>query len=566
MRLQKITLFKHPKNRSKTIQWTLSLLIFCCTVLLCRHFIQQFRFNQHLSSPTDGHLKKQKYLDMDHDGEHDLIGKSTLIGIANIKIETDNNLQKQANLRGAWFGSHFPFNGDYDGDGVDEFYALTLLSDSILITGYAYHDFTEPSLEKFIIHAHGDSQDLNNRTFQFVDLNNDGFKELLFDVNAGYAIDPRVLVAFDIRNDSLWYTPTNWGAYLRLDDVVDLDHDGELEIIAEASKPENIHTGDYIYGDKEYLLFILNKDLSVKYSVYRSRKDQIAFHQLHGRSFLFQGNKAIEWGSDTLRLDAWIESEGTQLHLGPQWQNQQLAYFVDHDLGTRGSFFLTSDFQLEKVPVTVSSRPIVFDIDRDGEDELISGDNRNSQILIHDGVNQKRSVLDLESPPRSYTAGFQNGKVHLIAEVGNNRHYYILEKNPWYHIAWPAGLLSATASFFLIGFIIKYRQYRRESLNQQIYSLQLKSIKNHVDPHFTFNILNSIRMLLIKNDGLTAEKYFDKFTLLLRHNLINSDNIKSTIGEEFKLAESYLSLEKFRLENRFNYSIDLPNPLLYCIF
>jgi sensor histidine kinase YesM len=69
--------------------------------------------------------------------------------------------------------------------------------------------------------------------------------------------------------------------------------------------------------------------------------------------------------------------------------------------------------------------------------------------------------------------------------------------------------------------------------------------------------LNSISGLLYKNDVEKANYITEKYAKLLRHSLINSDNIITSFAEELEYIEYYLEIEKYRLEGKFTYTIDI---------
>ena len=92
---------------------------------------------------------------------------------------------------------------------------------------------------------------------------------------------------------------------------------------------------------------------------------------------------------------------------------------------------------------------------------------------------------------------------------------------------------------------------------REIAELQLKAIKNQVDPHFTLNILNSIGSLFYKQDKDKADYVFGKYSKLLLSTILNSDKIVTTLSDELDYVGNYLELEKFRNADRFNWKIDL---------
>lgn len=82
-----------------------------------------------------------------------------------------------------------------------------------------------------------------------------------------------------------------------------------------------------------------------------------------------------------------------------------------------------------------------------------------------------------------------------------------------------------------------------------------------MNPHFIFNSLSSVQNFLLKNKGDEAVIYLSNFSRLIRQNLnaINTPMIE--LSEEINRLKTYLELEKKRLDNKFDYTIETGNGL-----
>jgi two-component system, sensor histidine kinase YesM len=93
------------------------------------------------------------------------------------------------------------------------------------------------------------------------------------------------------------------------------------------------------------------------------------------------------------------------------------------------------------------------------------------------------------------------------------------------------------------------------SLKQK--EIEIKMLQSQMNPHFLYNSLETIRgMALEKNQENIATMSFS-LAMLLRYNLKN-DSSKVTLREEIKFCHTYLQIQKFRFEDRFEYEIDIP--------
>jgi LytS/YehU family sensor histidine kinase len=72
-----------------------------------------------------------------------------------------------------------------------------------------------------------------------------------------------------------------------------------------------------------------------------------------------------------------------------------------------------------------------------------------------------------------------------------------------------------------------------------------------------FNALNSIHSFILTNDSENAAAYLEKFSRLMRLILENSTQASVTLADDLKALELYLELEAERLDNKFNYEINI---------
>jgi len=110
---------------------------------------------------------------------------------------------------------------------------------------------------------------------------------------------------------------------------------------------------------------------------------------------------------------------------------------------------------------------------------------------------------------------------------------------------------------FVVQKIKEYRKLKFESTQKQIFELQLKSVQNQLDPHFTFNIFAAIANLIDEKDTERANHIFSEYSGLLRASVSNSDNIHISLQDELDFVTSYLELEKFKYSGKFSFQINM---------
>ncbi len=106
-------------------------------------------------------------------------------------------------------------------------------------------------------------------------------------------------------------------------------------------------------------------------------------------------------------------------------------------------------------------------------------------------------------------------------------------------------------------------RYEQEISAREISKLateaQLSALRAQINPHFLFNALTTIGYLI----NAAPDKAFEtlmKLTSLLRA-ILKSTGEFSTLGEEIKIIESYLEIEKARFEERLQIKIEAPEEL-----
>ncbi|MEO9003614.1 MAG: two-component regulator propeller domain-containing protein [Ginsengibacter sp.] len=92
---------------------------------------------------------------------------------------------------------------------------------------------------------------------------------------------------------------------------------------------------------------------------------------------------------------------------------------------------------------------------------------------------------------------------------------------------------------------------------QKLAEERLTALRSQMSPHFIFNSLNSIQQFVLGGDVESANKYLSQFSKLIRLVLQYSETNFITLDEEISMLHLYLSLEKTRFGDTFEYNIYL---------
>ncbi len=106
--------------------------------------------------------------------------------------------------------------------------------------------------------------------------------------------------------------------------------------------------------------------------------------------------------------------------------------------------------------------------------------------------------------------------------------------------------------YFIYHYIAESRQQQVDKLKLEtlVKSLELKTIKAHINPHFIFNALNSIRALIDENPE-RARQAVTALGNILRSSMYSDQQEIIPLEKELKIVEDYLALEQIRFEDRF---------------
>jgi LytS/YehU family sensor histidine kinase len=105
--------------------------------------------------------------------------------------------------------------------------------------------------------------------------------------------------------------------------------------------------------------------------------------------------------------------------------------------------------------------------------------------------------------------------------------------------------------YFGYHYIAKTRlaQLDRIRLESLVKELELKTIKSHINPHFIFNALNSIRALIDENPN-RARNAITELSNILRSSMQVEKVETVPFEKELNIVKDYLALEHIRFEDR----------------
>lgn len=111
------------------------------------------------------------------------------------------------------------------------------------------------------------------------------------------------------------------------------------------------------------------------------------------------------------------------------------------------------------------------------------------------------------------------------------------------------GFVNGVLGLVMKGFITWYAEIKiKVELDRKNYEMELALMKAQINPHFLFNTLNNIDVLIHK-DAIKASEYLNKLSDIMRFMLYETKAHKIKLSDELTYIEKYISLQKIRSNN-----------------
>jgi signal transduction histidine kinase len=134
----------------------------------------------------------------------------------------------------------------------------------------------------------------------------------------------------------------------------------------------------------------------------------------------------------------------------------------------------------------------------------------------------------------------------------------------WWDIIFTFILIALWLLLYMVWhFVEKNRkdQVDKLTLEKTVKELELKTIKSHINPHFIFNSLNSIRALVDENPE-RARTAITELSNILRSSMQVEKMETVPLHKELDIVKDYLALEQMRFEERLKIELDIDEATL----
>lgn len=190
--------------------------------------------------------------------------------------------------------------------------------------------------------------------------------------------------------------------------------------------------------------------------------------------------------------------------------------------------------------------------------------HRNLFILIHFGAGLLFGVIN---KIQAGVFGILLERLFLSHETFSFNELLIHWKNTYFNF------LSGTGFYWLFLLILIALDYFARYHNQQNWSFELESklinsqlntLRMQMKPHFLFNALNTISMMIRRNENKQAVTMVSALSDLLRNSLAKDTKQYVSLAEELDLVKKYLEIESIRFQDRLKLDFNIEEDTLDC--
>lgn len=521
------------------------------------------------------------YADLENDGKSEKIRhKNNTQGNGYVKIYNPG-LVGQFNGQTKLFKNSNLLASDTDYDGYKEIYYLGLRNDSVYLNQF---DYTNPqNINEYFVTKISAGSDVFATIDASSDLNNDQHDEILFNIRAGFALQPRKIYSFNTLTKEIFKTPLT-GAKVDARITQDIDGDKHPEIIDGTFTTNNYGNTEIPYTDMASWVMVFDNLLQFKFPPVKitDKKSTVVpcvFH-MNEENFIL----AIEClKSDYRSANNYyiINSKGETVYSNKIPLQSNRIIDVEPNILTSNStedqpkvidhegnvFELKSNFEFKKIrkipDFQYSYLRTAIDIDGDNQKEYLFKMALNKSYVIADPSLNHLTYITIPSTSTNeqISVNFDIGKhSELIIQSGTDLFHIPYYENPLWDFRF---FIYATIFFALYALLWLIQYIQKENIKRQLYTqqqikeLQFKVISAQLNPHFTFNALNSLSHAVYNPENPELYDRFTNFSRLIRTMLTDTDKNYRTLENEIKLTRDFLEIQKFHFKNAFDYTFKI---------
>jgi len=170
-------------------------------------------------------------------------------------------------------------------------------------------------------------------------------------------------------------------------------------------------------------------------------------------------------------------------------------------------------------------------------------------MAIRDSISLYKRNKDILEVNISYETEKKEHELSRLSEDNINKEKQLRQS----YITVAGSIILVLLTLLLAIVLIRQNKLRNE---QRTLLLQQRLFRLQMNPHFLYNSLASIQNFIIHKNPSEASSFLSKFSKLVRQILNSSATEYISLDEELDSIENYLSLQKIRYRDMFDYSIE----------
>jgi tetratricopeptide (TPR) repeat protein/two-component sensor histidine kinase len=127
-----------------------------------------------------------------------------------------------------------------------------------------------------------------------------------------------------------------------------------------------------------------------------------------------------------------------------------------------------------------------------------------------------------------------------------------------------AYIITGFAILLVLAGVIGFYRWNQTKIKQQQQEAEMNQtlLRTQMNPHFVFNAMSVIQSYIYDNDTQNSSRFLVNFSKLMRLILENSSKEFIPMETEVDILDKYLSIQKLRFEERFDFDIKVDEKLL----
>ena len=229
---------------------------------------------------------------------------------------------------------------------------------------------------------------------------------------------------------------------------------------------------------------------------------------------------------------------------------------------------------------------IVMDLDvaeiekmlRSGGNDTLCLVDEHGQILVSTDDTETGEQLLKEADMAKLQSGDENGSIsvgrirYVYSRLQDTRWYFVgrIENSDIYKLyckifvvgAFVAVILLCVVASLLLGIKNANLKYHVSEISLQSAQYQMQAMQAQIKPHFMYNILDSIKWMILDEKTQESARMLNELSRFLRLSFGKGTGIV-TMAQELECLNAYVKLMQDRYDGAFTYSVDVEEDTLY---